>query len=105
MLRKKRRWSVFEESEDINPMNYIGNLSDAMLVLAVGLMLSLVMVKNIDISSNSSSTIDAADAQALTEELNSGSLTDEEQELKESDLQEYGTVYLDENGNYYVVEK
>ena len=29
--------------EDVNPMNYLSNLSDVMLILAVGIMLALVV--------------------------------------------------------------
>ena len=40
MKRLHTRGGRFD-SEDVNPMNYISNLSDAMLILAVGIMLAL----------------------------------------------------------------
>ena len=37
---KRRRRAIFSGAEDVNPMNYLSNLSDVMLVLAVGMMLA-----------------------------------------------------------------
>lgn len=47
-MRKLRtnRWS---NEEDVNPMDGLSNMSDAMLVLAVGIMLALVVNWKIDI--------------------------------------------------------
>ena len=39
MKRRRRRGERFSE-ESVDPMNYVSNLSDAMLVLAVGMMLA-----------------------------------------------------------------
>ena len=38
--------------EDVNPMNYLSNLSDVMLILAVGIMLALVVHWNVDITAS-----------------------------------------------------
>ena len=49
MKRRRRRGERFSE-ESVDPMNYVSNLSDAMLVLAVGMMLALIVHWNVDIS-------------------------------------------------------
>lgn len=85
-------------------MNYLGNLSDVMLVLAVGMMLALVVAWKVDIVNQSPSTA-PSDAEALTQEVNAAYLTDDgETTLEESGLTEYGIVYQDQDGNLYVVE-
>ena len=45
--------------EDINPMNSVGNLVDAMLVLAVGIMLALIVSWNLNLTSSGQVTTDA----------------------------------------------
>ena len=41
-MRRGRRTRRRFSEEEVNPMNYLSNLSDAMLVLAVGIMLAPV---------------------------------------------------------------
>ena len=98
----------FEEAaEDINPMNYLGNLSDAMLVLAVGIMIAVVFAFKVNLADvQAEAERKAAEAQKLEEQLeNIRATTDEETvDLKEGDLTEYGTVYMDADGTLYVVE-
>lgn len=104
-----------DDNEDVNPMNYISNLSDAMLVLAVGMMLALVVAWNVDISSTAPGASDYGtyvEGATMTDEV----LVLEEDETVTSDdttsdsdvgefgLSEYGTVYVDKDGNFYVVE-
>lgn len=110
---KKSRGSAFSSTEDINPMNYIGNLSDAMLVLAVGIMLALVVAwkvpigDNADSQSSSMTQVDMQDAQTLdpdTDRLDtSDTPTDGSVPIEEYGLKEYGTVYTDSEGNMYVI--
>ena len=49
MKRRRRRGERFSD-ESVDPMNYVSNLSDAMLVLAVGMVLALIVHWNVDIS-------------------------------------------------------
>lgn len=101
--------------EDVNPMNYLSNLSDVMLILAVGIMLALVVHWNVDI------TASGGQAQGNTEENGSVlvdkdhavTMTDEElARLQEQNgvtgggesLEKRGEVYYDaETGTYYIV--
>lgn len=86
-------------------MNYLSNLSDVMLVLAVGMMLALVVAWNVDIINTSPDNDTPRDAQAVSEMTPADFTPDEnEQTLDEDELREFGTVYVDQNGNYYVVE-
>lgn len=103
MRRKRSR--AFDDNEDLNPMNYLSNLSDVMLVLAVGMMLALVVAWNVDIINTSPDNKTPDEAQAVSE-MNPAEFTPDENEqtLDENELREYGTVYVDKDGNYYVVE-
>lgn len=98
MLRRKRgglgRY-VEAENEDINPMDGMGNLSDAMLVLAVGMMLAMLTHWNVDITQPG----------AVEELENTQTLSEEEvQEVEANEsLEELGVVYQDpDTGKFYV---
>ena len=55
MKRRRHRGDRFSD-ESVDPMNYVSNLSDAMLVLAVGMMLALIVHWNVDISTGGRSS-------------------------------------------------
>ena len=87
----------------VNPMDSVSNLADAMLVLAVGIMLALIINWNVDISG----------AKTAQEEQTDPSISFAQDDLTESqddagtiegDLTEMGKVYYDqETGTYYIV--
>ena len=84
MKRRRRRGERFSE-ESVDPMNYVSNLSDAMLVLAVGMMLALIVHWNVDISTGGRSSENVGE-------------TDE-------GMEKLGEVYYDaETGKYYIIE-
>ena len=61
MLRRSgagRLHDAVEHEEDINPMEGTSSMSDAMLVLAVGMMLAVVINWNVDINKNAIKEID-----------------------------------------------
>ena len=98
MLRRRA------EEPPVDPMHSIGNLADAMLVLAVGIMLALIINWNVDISSAGQTADTPADPAIsfvqddLTESQSSAGTI-------EGDLTEMGKVYYDkETGTYYIVE-
>lgn len=72
--------------EDVNPMNYLSNLSDVMLILAVGIMLALVVHWNVDI------TASGGQAQGNTGE-NGSVLVDKDHAVTMTDA-ETGTYYI-----------
>ena len=83
-----------ETEEDFNPMESTGNLTDVMLVLAVGMMLAVIVNWNVKLDS----LIDV-------NEIDANQLDDSQVEQVEDDkaLQEKGMVYQDpETGKYYI---
>lgn len=105
MLRRSRNRSLVKnsfEAEDVNPMDSVSNMSDAMLILAVGIMLALIIHWNVDISGEQK----VVDVQNTEEISNMESLDDEEvnEVSQESGLSEKGRVLYDEKtGKYYMV--
>ena len=91
--------SSLDSTEDIDPMNSLGNLADAMLVMAVGLMLALVSAWQLDFA-DIHANIEIADE---TQDLDIDSDPDDPT-LSEYGLSEYGKVFVDEDGTYYMVE-
>ena len=96
------------DSEDVNPMEGVANLSDAMLVLAVGIMLSLIIAWKVDISSVASAESVSPDGMVeieentedITKSSNKDALTPEDYGLSEA-----GRAYRDEDGNLYILEE
>lgn len=94
--------SYFEDDSD--PMNGVSNLADAMLVLAVGLMLALIMNQHISISGGAVTQMDAASMEEVDATEFAEALEDEDSD-EGSNLEEKGTVYVDkETGTMYLVQ-
>ncbi|MCI7146397.1 MAG: DUF2149 domain-containing protein [Clostridiales bacterium] len=95
--RRNRRRDRFGGGEDVNPMSYISNLSDVMLILAVGIMLALILHWNVE--------IDATQEATETQGKESVSFTEDDlQDMDEmpDDAQKMGNVYYDSRtGKYY----
>lgn len=90
------------ESEDINPMDGVANLADAMLVFACGLMLALIINWNVDVGATvQKAEIDTSNPVSNVQGLENG----EEPNLEQTDgYESYGTVYRDtKTGALYVV--
>lgn len=100
MLRERRKRR--EESE-VNPMDGVANLSDAMLILAVGIMLALILNWNVDISAvRGDSSADTEEALTFTEE----DISESEALEGEGELEKLGAVYYDPaSGTYYIIEE
>ncbi len=101
-----RRMSGDPEST-VNPMDGLGNLADAMLVLAVGIMLALILNWKVDITAFG---VESPAEPAETEQsrqiaLDESDLSDaDEQQPDEADMQRIGELYYDEeSGVYYAV--
>ena len=94
---RRNRRSGYSFDEDVNPMNYISNLSDVMLILAVGIMLALILHWNVPIQSEQAeSGQDSKAAVSFSEDDLQG--TDE----MPDDVTEMGNVYYDpDTGKYY----
>lgn len=72
MLRRRKGTGRFRAgnsfSEDINPMDGVGNLADVMLVFACGLMLALITYWNVDVSGVAGS-IDVTQGEEITQDV------------------------------------
>ena len=94
------RLRVVRRPEDFSPMEGVGNMADAMLVFACGLLLALILSWNVNVSetgeitksSNATYEISGLDG-AVTQEIDAN-----------TPLEEMGTVYMDPTtGKYYVM--
>lgn len=99
MLREE---TGFSKREDINPMATVANLVDAMLVLAVGIMLALIVSWNLNIAENGQVSDNARKEDAVSD------FTEEEvdatKDKPSENLEKQGTVYYDpETDKYYVI--
>ena len=82
-------------------MSFISNLSDVMLILAVGIMLALVIHWNVELQSGSSEETQAAENNAVTFS------EDDLENLEElpDEMEQIGNVYYDPaTGKYYIVQ-
>ena len=95
--RNRRRYYASAGSEEVNPMEYLSNLSDVMLILAVGIMLALVLHWNVELHADYSSDEEKArQAVSFSEDDLQGT------EEMPDDVQQMGSVYYDPNtGKYY----
>lgn len=88
-------------AEDVNPMATVANLVDAMLVLAVGIMLALIVSWNLNIAENGQVNDNARKEDAISD------FTEEDidkEEAPSENLEKQGSVYYDpETDKYYVI--
>ena len=121
-MRRGRRTRRRFSEEEVNPMNYLSNLSDAMLVLAVGIMLALIVHWNVDISTSGGTMSDSGQSYAADGEGGNSAIDrdsavnfsqDELDNLQSQDkldssdtgMEKLGEVYYDAaTGQYYIVE-
>ncbi|MCR5665351.1 MAG: DUF2149 domain-containing protein [Eubacterium sp.] len=104
--RKKRSFNSFDEGESSpSAMSGVSNLADAMLVLAVGIMLALVINWHINIDGTEVTEIDESQVQEVDEEEYEETTQDTE-ESDDSSLQKAGSVYVDtDTGKMYIIQK
>lgn len=97
---RKGRLRVEHKQEDFNPMEGLGNLADAMLVFACGLLLALIINWNVQVS-------ETGEIEQQQEKYEIEGIEENETQTIDgkTSLEEMGTVYKDpETGKYYVVE-
>ena len=88
------------EDTAVNPMDGLGNLADAMLVLAVGIMLALVLNWKLDLTAISAEP----EATEAPIEISEEDMQSTSQELDADALQRVGALYYDETtGTYYAI--
>lgn len=100
-LNKGKGLRVKYTDDDFSPMEGVGNMADAMLVFACGILLALIMSWNVEITERGEINYDAGvkyEVEGIGEE------TYEDIDPSEG-LEEMGKVYLDpQTGKYYVIE-
>ena len=99
-LRQKR---IREEEAGVNPMDGLGNLADAMLVLAVGIMLALIINWKVDITAVTQVTEPEPEPEQIP--ISREDLQDTPADiLDEEALKRVGALYYDEEtGTYYAI--
>ncbi len=101
MTRLRARRMRAEDSP-VNPMDGLGNLADAMLVLAVGIMLALILNWKLDITTVSAQEPEETETHIAIDEQDMRDT--QAQELDEEKLQRVGALYYDEeSGVFYAV--
>ena len=100
--RTKGTLRTVKKPEEFNPMEGVGNLADAMLVFACGLILALIISWNVNLDETGSIT---GSAQGQKYEISDYGSASSQQMDADNQLQEMGTVYQDlTTGKYYVIE-
>lgn len=107
MLKSKFRNTQLDDANEANPMDGVSNMSDCMLVLAVGIMLAVVINWKVDIrvaySAKNTEKVNEEDLLELNDE-NTQSSNNVSYEDLESKYKKSGIVYTDVNtGKSYVV--
>ena len=88
------------EDTAVNPMDGLGNLADAMLVLAVGIMLALVLNWKLDLTAVTAEP----EATEAPIEISEDDMRSTSEELDADALQKVGALYYDEaTGTYYAI--
>lgn len=97
---RKGRLRVTHKEDDFNPMEGLGNLADAMLVFACGLLLALIINWNVQVS-------DTGEIKQQQDKYEIEGVDENSTQTIDGDtsLEEMGKVYKDPaTGKYYVVE-
>jgi len=94
------RYKDHHRREDVNPLSGLANLADAMLVLAVGIMIAVVMGWKLDLKKFDGST----DIQSISsDEIET--IDPDAVNIDDNYLEELGTLFYDkESGNYYILK-
>lgn len=108
MLKKKfDNRNIIDESDNVNPMDGVSNMSDAMLVLAVGIMLALVINWKVDLQVVGKNFNTVKVDEEKMEEISvdkSSAVSDMSYEEIDSNYKKSGTVYTDvTTGKTYIV--
>jgi len=102
MDQNKASYRMKDLGDEFNPMEGVGNMADAMLVFACGLLLALIISWNVDVSETGEIT---KQPNVKYEVENIGEAVEEDAEVTEN-LKDMGRVYQDPaTGKYYVVEE
>lgn len=100
-LNRSKGLRVKYRDDDFSPMEGVGNMADAMLVFACGILLALIMSWNVEITERGEINYESG----LKYEVNGIGEEAYENIDPTEGLEEMGTVYYDpDTGKYYVIE-
>lgn len=100
--RTKGKLRRVVKPEEFNPMEGVGNMADAMLVFACGLLLALILSWNVNLDEFGAIT----DSNQNKYEIDGMDSANTQQIDADNQLEEMGTVYRDlQTGKYYVIEE
>ena len=92
---------MVRKPEDFSPMEGVGNMADAMLVFACGLLLALILSWNVSVSETGEIN---SSGSAATYEISGVDGTVTQEIDANTNLQEMGKVYMDPTtGKYYML--
>lgn len=98
MIRNSGLRSTRRTSEEVQPMQYVANLTDVMLVLACGLMAAVITFWQVDLKSS------APDSDRM-ERIDPSEVIEETGEKSTGGLTSRGVVYEDpETGDWYIIK-
>lgn len=96
------RLRVARKPEEFSPMEGVGNMADAMLVFACGILLALILSWNVNVSE----TGEITSSPSSMYEVNGVENAKTEEIDASKNLEEMGTVYKDpETGKYYLIQE
>lgn len=99
--RTKGSLRTVRKPEEFNPMEGVGNMADAMLVFACGLLLALILSWNVNLDEFGTITKTSQNKY----EIQGYDSAKPQQMDADNQLQEMGKVYRDlSTGKYYVIE-
>jgi len=108
MRRNRRGRRRYFEDDDVNPMEGLSNLSDAMLILAVGIMIALILHWNVDwsgASENASNQNGINLDNAIEFDASDMENISSNETVSGDDMTQLGIVYYDEStDSYYIIE-
>ena len=102
--RRIRRRGRTDSYEEVDPMNFVSNLSDVMLILAVGIMVALILHWQVPVGQKAETQEQQQQEEGQDMVTFSDNDLDNQQEMPEA-AQEIGNVYYDEEtGTYYILQ-
>ena len=102
--RRKRRRGRTDSYEEVDPMNFVSNMSDVMLILAVGIMVALILHWQVPVGQKTETQEQQQQEEGQDMVTFSDNDLDNQQEMPEA-AQEVGNVYYDEEtGTYYILQ-
>lgn len=94
------RGSNLREDEDVQPMQYVANLTDVMLVLACGLMAAVITFWRVDLT-----RIQTAIEQDKLDKIDAADVIESSGNVSTGGLVNQGTVFKDpKTGDLYIIE-